>query len=167
MFSGFRSLCAIPKKYMKATHYPFGGQIWYWTYWDIKLFCFYYCTDSNNAQAFFECQSNVKIVITSLTRQVWGYCTLMVIIQIKYFADFFEQSYPCYARNLEHWQCPARPHWLPAHWSGVSCECAPRSTLKGRWGEEWVHQLHFQRILNKPLATHQRLWTCIKINKEM
>lgn len=76
--------------------------------------------------------------ITSLLKPTsWYPYTLGAVVHfwcswvIKSLANFSEWSYPCYAGNLERWQCPARPHWLPAHWSGVSCECVPRLTLMG------------------------------------
>lgn len=71
---------------------------------------------------------------------------------IKVRAILYERSYPCYAGNPERWRCPARQHWLPAHWSVVSCECVPRSTLIG--AKIRVYELYVQAKSKEWLLSH-------------
>lgn len=94
------------------------------------------------------------------------YLDLLLLKIISVLAYLYNWSYPCYAGNLERWRCPAPQHWLPVHWSGVSCECVPRLNLIG--GEKiWIYQLYLQKQITafphtdtKQMAIHWRLCTC-------
>lgn len=90
-------------------------------------------------------------------------------------AYLYNWSYPCYAGNLERWRCPAPQHWLPVHWSGVSCECVPRLNLIGGKKYEYINSIYKSKsqpfhtqIQNKWLYTGDcahALQECLKINK--